>query len=155
MGQELRGRIQKRAMVSSLIESVGAFIYCTTTKRYLFVLRNSDKFKGSWGLPGGKVEHNESITNCLLREIEEELGGTIRDAKLIPVEKFTSENGNFVYHTFITPVDSEFVPELNDEHCGYCWVHLKDHPKPLHPGLYRTIKFDAIAQKIKTLEQVL
>jgi len=155
MGQELRGRVQKRTMDSSPLESVGAFIYCTTTKRYLFVLRNSHKFEGSWGLPGGKVERNESTTESLLREIEEELGGTIRDAKLIPVEKFTSENGNFVYHTFMAPVDSEFAPELNHEHRGYCWVRLEDHPRPLHPGVYRTINFDAVAQKIKTLEAVL
>jgi len=155
MGQELRGRVQERRMDTGPLVNVGAFIYCTETKRYLFVLRNSHKFEGSWGLPGGKVEHNESITESLMREIQEELGGTIHDARLIPVEKFTSENGNFVYHTFITPVDTEFVPELNNEHRGYCWVKLEDHPKPLHPGVYRTIKFDAIAQKIKTLEAVL
>ena len=79
MGQELRGRVQERTMDTGPLVNVGAFIYCTETKRYLFVLRNSSKFEGSWGLPGGKVEPNESITESLLREIEEELGGTIRD----------------------------------------------------------------------------
>jgi 8-oxo-dGTP pyrophosphatase MutT (NUDIX family) len=104
---------------------------------------------------GGKIEVNEHILESLLREIEEEIGGTINDPKIIPIEKFTSDNGNFVYHTFIAPVDSEFIPKLNEEHRGYCWVRLEDHPKPLHPGVWRTINFEAVASKIKTLESIL
>ena len=155
MGKKLGRRIQKRGLDTSLIESVGAFIYCTTTKRYLFLLRNSSKYSGTWGVAGGKIESGESIVNSLLREIQEELGGTIKDPKLIPIEKFTSDNGNFTYHTFIAPVDEEFTPLLNDEHRGYCWVGLDDHPKPLHPGVWRTINFASVVEKIKTLESIL
>lgn len=155
MGQKLGRRIQKRRMDPSLVESVGAFIYCTTTKRYLFLLRNSSKYSGTWGVAGGKIELGESIVDSLLREIQEELGGTIKDPKLIPIEKFTSDNGNFTYHTFIAPVDEEFTPMLNNEHRGYCWVELDDHPKPLHPGVWRTINFASVAEKIKTLESIL
>jgi 8-oxo-dGTP pyrophosphatase MutT (NUDIX family) len=118
-------------------------------------LRNSSKYSGTWGLVGGKVEANELTIQSLMREIQEELGGSIRDPKIIPIEKFTSDNGNFTYHTYITPVDEEFVPVLNDEHRGYCWVHLEDHPKPLHPGVWRTINFSAVISKIRTLELVL
>jgi 8-oxo-dGTP pyrophosphatase MutT (NUDIX family) len=155
VGEKLGRRIQKRPMDSRPLESVGAFIYCTTTKRYLFLLRNSSKYSGTWGVVGGKIEQGERIIESLLREIREELGGTIQDSKLIPIEKFTSDNGNFTYHTFIAPVDTEFVPVLNNEHRGYCWVELEDHPKPLHPGVWRTINFNAVAAKIKTLEAIL
>ena len=155
MAEKLRGRIQSRKMDSSLIEGVGAFIYCSLTKRYLFLLRNSSRYAGTWGLTGGGVEKNETILECLLREIREELGGTIDNPKLIPIEKFTSDNGNFTYHTFIVPVEDEFVPVLNAEHRGYCWVHLDDYPKPLHPGVWRTINFKDVVAKLKTLEEVL
>lgn len=155
MGQKLGRRIQERPMDSSPLENVGAFIYCTKTRRYLFLLRNSSKYAGTWGVVGGRVEPNEQIIHSLSREIEEELGGTISDARIIPIEKFTSDNGNFTYHTFIAPVDDEFVPELNDEHRGYCWVSLEDHPKPLHPGVWRTINFQAVVSKLKTLETIL
>lgn len=155
VGEELGRRIQKRSMDSGLIESVGAFIYCVKTRRYLFLLRNNTKYAGTWGVVGGKVEANEQIIESLSREIEEELGGSIHDARIIPIEKFTSDNGNFTYHTFIVPVDNEFVPLLNEEHRGYCWVSLEDHPKPLHPGVWRTINFSAVASKIKTLETIL
>ncbi len=155
MGKKLGRRVQKRPVDSRTIEGVGTFIYCTSTKRYLFLLRNSSKYSGSWGVPGGKVEINENILGSLLREIQEELGGTIEDAKIIPIEKFTSDNGNFTYHTFIAPVEDEFTPILNEEHRGYCWVALEDHPKPLHPGVWRTINFESVVSKIKTLELIL
>jgi len=155
VGEKLGRRIQERSMDSSPLENVGAFIYCTKTRRYLFLLRNSSKYAGTWGVVGGRVEPNEQIIHSLSREIEEELGGIIRDARIIPIEKFTSDNGNFTYHTFIAPVDDEFVPELNAEHRGYCWVSLEDHPKPLHPGVWRTINFEAVVSKIKTLESIL
>lgn len=129
-------------------------IYCTATNRYLFLLRNNGRYSNTWGLVGGKIELNETVQQGLEREIEEELGGVIKDAKLIPVEQFTSDNGNFVYHTFLIRVDEEFVPVLNDEHRGYCWVELKDHPKPLHPGIWRTIKFSSVVSKLNTLEQI-
>lgn len=137
------------------IEGVGAFIFCTTTQRYLFLLRNQGNYKGRWGLVGGKIEPHESIIAGLLREIQEELNGTIHDPKLIPIEKFTSDTGKFTYHTFIVPVEQEFVPVLNYEHRGYCWVNLIDHPRPLHPGVWRTINFKAVIAKIKTVESLL
>lgn len=155
MGQKLGRRIQKRRMESGPLEGVGAFIFCTSTKRYLFLLRNASRYSGTWGVVGGKIESGELILESLLREMTEEIGGTIPNAKLIPLEKFTSDNDKFIYHTFIVPVEEEFVPVLNSEHRGYCWVSLEDHPKPLHPGVWRTINFDAVVAKIKTLEAVL
>lgn len=134
-------------------ESVGALIYSIKTKRYLFLLRDGDKYAGTWGLVGGKIESGESPIQALLREMSEEIGGIISDPKIIPIEKYTSDNGKFIYHTFVTPIEDEFMPELNNEHRGYCWVKLEDKPRPLHPGFYRTLSIDSVKEKIKTLEQ--
>lgn len=49
---------------------------------------------------------------------------------------------------------TEFLPILNEEHRGFCWVELDDHPKPLHPGVWRTINFEAVTKKIKTIEKI-
>ena len=155
MGKKLRGRIQSRTMDPSHIEGVGTFIYSISTHRYLFLLRNSTKYAGTWGLAGGKIDANEQILDSLTRELKEELGYEFQDVKVIPIEKFTSDNGYFAYHTFLIPVEEEFVPILNYEHRGYSWVSLEDHPKPLHPGVWRTINFTAVMEKIKTLETVL
>jgi 8-oxo-dGTP pyrophosphatase MutT (NUDIX family) len=142
-------------MDTGLIEGVGTFIYCSGTQRYLFLLRNSSKYAGTWGLAGGKIDIGEQLLDSLYRELREELGYEFTNDKVIPIEKFTSDNGNFSYHTFLIPVAEEFVPNLNYEHRGYCWVALEDHPKPLHPGVWRTVNFKSVVDKIKTLEAVL
>ena len=132
----------------------GALIYSRSTHRYLFLLRNQKRHAGSWGLVGGGVEPGESPTAALQREIQEEIGSIIYE-KIIPLEKFTSDNGTFEYHTYVIPVDAEFVPVLNDEHRGYAWTSIDDHPKPLHPGVWRTFNFRVVLEKIKTVENVL
>ena len=137
-----------------MIESTGALIYCTRTQRYLFLLRGGTRYANMWGLPGGKLDPGETVSEALLREIQEELGGVIPNCRLYPIEKFTSENGKFCYHTFLIPVEEEFVPELNHEHKGYAWCNLLDSPKPLHPGVYRTIKFDTVLEKLNTMESI-
>ncbi len=140
--------------INNINQSCGSLIYCTSTKRYLFLLRNNGKFPDSWGLVGGKVEQGESILAGLEREIKEELGGEIRNAKIIPIEQYTSDNKTFTYHTFLIKVESEFVPELNNEHKGYCWVPLEAYPRPLHPGVYRSIRAEKTRMKIKTQERL-
>lgn len=132
----------------------GALIYSISTSRYLFLLRNQKKHAGHWGLVGGGVEVNETPAMALHREIVEEIG-PIEIQKIIPLEKFTADNKNFEYHTYIVTVDQEFIPKLNNEHRGYAWTHLQDHPKPLHPGVWRTFSFKDIINKIKTLETVI
>jgi 8-oxo-dGTP pyrophosphatase MutT (NUDIX family) len=136
-------------------EGVGALIYARDTNRYLFLLRDNCKHAGSWGIAGGKVDPGETVIQALIREISEEIGCDYADQKFIPLETFTSENQKFVYYTFVVGVDAEFTPVLNSEHRGYCWVYLEDHPRPLHPGLWRSFNFDVILNKIHVLESVL
>lgn len=142
-------------MDSGFIEGVGTFIYSVATQRYLFLLRDGSKYAGTWGLAGGKIESGEYLLDSLYRELDEELGFDFSSTKVIPIEKFTSENNKFSYHTFLIPIADEFVPRLNYEHRGYAWVSLEDHPKPLHPGVWRTVNFKSVVKKIKTLEELL
>ena len=138
-------------MDSNTLISAGALVYSTKTGRYLFLLRNGSSYDSNWGLVGGKLEPGETIYQGLHREIKEEIG-MCDVTKLIPLEQFTSENNRFIYHTFLAVVCDEFIPTLNDEHKGYCWVRLEDYPKPLHPGVWKTFNFDVVLEKIKTFE---
>lgn len=135
-----------------LTQGVGALIYAKATQRYLFLLRNNGSWAMTWALPGGKMDRDETVITGLSREIQEELGGRIIDPKLIPVEKFTSPDERFVYHTFFISVEEEFIPVLNDEHIGYAWLPLAAAPKPLHPGIVRTLTSQVVVNKIRYCE---
>ena len=53
--------------------------------KILLARRNSEtKHAGKWEFPGGKMEQGESVEQCLIREIKEELGIAIASADLTP-----------------------------------------------------------------------
>jgi 8-oxo-dGTP pyrophosphatase MutT (NUDIX family) len=130
-------------------QSAGVFFYSNKTQRFLYLLRTDNKNPGNWGIPGGKIESGETLFEGITRECEEEIGMFPSDAKLVPIQKFI--NNSFTYHTFFCEVIDEFVPVLNDEHCGYAWVGGNQYPKPLHPGLFSTVNFDVVQEKLNSL----
>ena len=130
-------------------QSAGIFFYSSNTQRYLYLLRTDSKNPGNWGIPGGKIDGDETLLEGLERECIEEIQYWPTNAKLIPIQKFV--NNSFTYHTFFCEVADEFVPKLNDEHCGYAWVGDNQYPKPLHPGLFSTVNFDVVREKLNIL----
>lgn len=139
-------------METSIVNAVGIWFYSVATNRYLYLLRNDSRHPGSWGLPGGKIESGETIIDAMQRECVEELGAMPNYIKMVPLEKFTSADHGFVYHTFFCSIDSEFIPQLNNEHLGYAWIDSGQWPRPMHPGLWSTVNFDAVRDKINTIE---
>ena len=139
-------------MESGIVRAVGVWFYCARTRCYLYLLRNDSKYPDTWGLAGGKVEHNETLISAVERECAEELGSMPEYQQLIPIEKFTSPDSAFEYHTFWCRVAHEFIPKLNHEHVGYAWIQGGRWPRPLHPGLWNTVNLDAIQKKITSLE---
>lgn len=135
------------------LQAVGVWIYSVATQRYLYLMRNDPKHPGSWGLPGGRMEAGESLRDAMFRECREELGFVPDFLRLIPLEKFTTADGQFCYHTFYCSIDREFVPNLNHEHLGYAWIDSGVWPRPLHPGLWSTVNFEAVQNKIRMVEQ--
>jgi 8-oxo-dGTP pyrophosphatase MutT (NUDIX family) len=130
----------------------GALVHAKTTGRYLWLQRVNSSYSGTWGIVGGKAEHNESPVQALAREYQEELGTKFDPVRLIPIEQYTAADRRFVYHTFYMLVEAEFAPILNDEHSGYCWTQLESRPTPLHPGVWRIFEYDVIKNKLQQLE---
>lgn len=153
MDQELSRTLPRRPMESSSVTAVGVWFYSVATQRYLYLMRNDSRHPGSWGLPGGKIELGETLMQAMTRECTEELGYMPEYLRLVPLEKFTSINQGFVYHTFFCTVEKEFCPTLNHEHIGWAWIDSGTWPKPMHPGLWSTINFEAVRDKILTIEQ--
>jgi len=131
----------------------GALFYSLDTKRFLFVHRTQGKRKELWGLVGGTNEYKETPWEALKREIEEEIGD-ISVKKSIPLETFVSNDSKFLFHTYLTIVDKEFIPKLNNEHDGYAWVSFGKWPKPLHDGLRNTLQKKTNLKKLETVFEV-
>ena len=142
-------------MESSALKAVGVWFLSRDTGRYLYLMRNDTRHPGSWALPGGKIESGETLLGGMERECTEELGNFPDYQHLIPLEKFTSADREFEYHTWICVIDREFQPRLNHEHLGYAWIYRGSWPRPMHPGLWNTVNIDTIQEKIKTIEDLL
>ena len=76
MDKKLQRSLSRRSVGTGRLISAGALIYCRTTHRYLFLLRNKARQQGFWGIVGGKIEPNETVIQALVREIQEEVGKT-------------------------------------------------------------------------------
>jgi 8-oxo-dGTP pyrophosphatase MutT (NUDIX family) len=139
-------------MEPSVVTAVGVWFYAMSTQRYLYLMRSDPKHPGSWGLPGGRAEPTETLLDAMNRECREEMGFVPDYFRLIPLEKFTTADAGFEYHTFFCVVDQEFQPTLNSEHLGYAWIDSGTWPRPMHPGLWSTVNFQAVQSKIMTIE---
>lgn len=138
------------------INCAGAIFLAKDTQRFLFLLRAKGRTAGTWGLAGGKQEANDATPYAALeREIREELGFTPAITKTLPIERYASQDDMFYYNTYVLIVEEEFIPKLNDEHVGYCWVSYDHWPKPLHQGVKTTLSSRTTKTKIETILDVI
>jgi 8-oxo-dGTP pyrophosphatase MutT (NUDIX family) len=138
-----------------IIASGGLFL-AKDTKRFLFLLRTQGRTAGTWGLVGGRKEPTDATPfEALKREVEEEIGKVAGIKKTVPLELFTSNDQNFQYNTYVVIVEHEFIPTLNNEHCGYAWCSYDNWPKPLHQGLKTSFTNKVIRGKLELILDLL
>ena len=93
---------------------------------------------GRYCLPGGKLEHNETLIDCAVRELHEETSIVLKSYQLIPLVIPYSEYSKTV---FVYNGKDDHVVTLNWEHSEYRWASYKDaSTMKLVPGLWTTIK---------------
>lgn len=112
--------------------SCGILFISKPTKKIGLGLRSDVNNPNTWSTIGGGIESGETILDCLKREIKEELGIEL-NTKLIPLD----DNG--FYKTFISLVNSEFNPILNNEHSEFKWFNYDELPQNLHPELKKSL----------------
>jgi 8-oxo-dGTP pyrophosphatase MutT (NUDIX family) len=137
--------------ITDRIVCSGALICAKSTRRFLLLQKLHGKHSGTWGLVGGTNLANENPWQGLQREIEEELGTLPAIKKALPLEKFTSNDAVFNFHTYFCVVEDEFVPVLSDEHGAWGWFDLSRLPKPIHKGLDLSLRNRVIQTKIQTI----
>lgn len=136
---------------SKEINCSGAIFCAKSTKRVLLLQKSNGKHNGYWGLAGGANLKGETAWQGLVREIEEELGLLPEISKIIPLEKFVSNDSLFKFSTYFCIIDKEFIPILSNEHLAWGWFDLKTLPKPTHRALELSLKNKIIQTKINTI----
>ena len=112
----------------------------------LLIRRKKPPFQGSWALPGGFLDADETAETCAARELEEETGVKAGRLKLVGVysEPDRDPRGRTVTLAYATLVDRESIsPEARDDAAEVGW-HDIANPPPLAFDHERIIA-DAIA----------
>lgn len=96
--------------------------------RWLIV--RTTKWRGAWGVPGGKVEYGETLVQAVRREFLEEVGLKLRAVQFAQLqeavlsEEFHRE-AHFILVDFLARTDDERVTP-NKEIEAWAWVTLGD-----------------------------
>jgi 8-oxo-dGTP diphosphatase len=106
-------------MIPLLID-VGCAIIRRHDKILISQRKLDDHLGGYWEFPGGKRECDESLEQCLVREIEEELGITIVPFRLLQVVKHAYPERILALHFYLCDWKSG-EPEKKEVH-DFRWV---------------------------------
>jgi len=88
---------------------------------------------GTWTMPGGKVEYNESFEEAAIREVKEETGIKLGNTKMICVNNDKNEYAHFVtIGLFSEDFEGEPKTMEPDEIIEWKWFELDDLPSPLY-----------------------
>jgi len=88
------------------------------------------KWRGAWGVPGGKIEAGETMLDAVVREFSEETGLVIGDVRWAPTLEAVRHPefhvpAHFVLLNMTARIEGGDV-ELNDEADAYVWLPLRD-----------------------------
>ena len=136
--------------------AAGIVLVARSTGNVLFLLRSLGVNEGgTWGIPGGKVDHGENARTSAVRELEEETGyGDDVNVLAEPIHRY--EEPGFEFLTYFGYVEDEFEPELNWESDDYRWSPVTRVPKPTHPGVVEMLgkRRKAIAAEIRKIRSL-
>lgn len=93
--------------------------------KVLLCQRNSKKsLPLKWEFPGGKQENNETLQECLLRELKEELNIQIIIKEQLPISEHKYTFAEIKLHPFICHI--KFGKIKLNEHLAFEWCNLAD-----------------------------
>lgn len=119
---------EKQASHPPLFEAVGCV--CVRDGQVL-LLRRQDKrsHPRTWGLPSGKIDHEETDVSAMIRELYEEtrLLQSSENLRLIGKFHVISPDVSFMYSLYRCDVSSDASVTINPtEHIEYQWIHPFD-----------------------------
>lgn len=147
MTNEPKGRVPE----SIIMVGVGIVIEPETDQnpnsipRILITLRkHGTLFSGYWELPGGKIEPGESPSECIVRELLEEIGILAEAVSPLDVVEHTYPHGRVRLHPWLCNMraDSPAPRPLHVQECRWCPVDRFDEHRflPANERIMRAVR---------------
>lgn len=106
-------------MNKKTIEVVAAVIKINN-KYFVAQRANKGELALKWEFPGGKIEHNETPENALIRELYEELNITIKVKDYITTVFHEYNSFHLIMHAYYAEIiDGTIIP---NEHLDFKWL---------------------------------
>ena len=119
---------------------LGSKVAIINAKNEVLLLKRSQLSQrpGGWDLPGGAVDAKESPQDAGIREVLEETGIVISEAKLLRSEFVDTHKDPWVMFGLSAQVDTEEVT-LSWEHDEYIWVPVDQVEATELPEPYKDV----------------
>lgn len=122
-------------MKDKITTAVGVVII-NSEKKLLIAKRKSDKpMPNKWEFPGGKLEKSESLSDCGIREIKEELDIDIKIDEYLGFEDLKYKEKKFCLHFYTAYKIDELQSVKLYEHLEYKWVDISELIKYDFPAI--------------------
>lgn len=98
--------------------------------KVLFIQRGNNPFKGSWALPGGFMEMNETLDQCAIRELKEETGLQLSECYQVGAYSGVSRDPRtrVITAAYLFIVPELFKVEGRDDAADAQWFPITDLP---------------------------
>lgn len=131
-------------MTGRLVPCVGAVV-TDETGRYLLVRRGREPARGSWSVPGGRVEPGETDAEAVAREVREETGLDVEVLELIGyVERPGLDGATYAIHDYrcrLTAGSDPAAARAGDDAADVGWFHEPAlRALTTSPGLVETLQ---------------
>lgn len=105
-------------VTAAIICKKGKFLICQRPKG-----KNCELL---WEFPGGKIEPGETGKQCIVREIQEELGVTLRVLRKLTDVVYEYPDRTVHLHFYVTEIESGAL--VRKEHNAFAWITEADIP---------------------------
>jgi len=104
---------KKRSIKTSVVACI-----VDEQQRVLLTRRSIEPFRGQWVMPGGKVDHGETLLQALHREVREEVGIEVHIAGLLDVYEHVALGDNNDHYVILyyraRPLSVDLLPNHSE-----------------------------------------
>lgn len=137
------------------IVRVGVACFVFKDGKFLLLQRHGSHGAGTWAVPGGHLEFDESFEETARREVREETGLEITNVRFgaITNDRFLKENKHYITIWMLSEWSNGEEAITEPEKClQQAWFTFDDLPKPLFLSFSNLLSSDFFSQIKHALE---